>query len=105
MRFVETAIFTKSLHETLSDEKYRSVQLSLLLRPSHGPVIRGSGGLRKVRCRVQGRGKRGGVRIIYYWDEANDVIYLLFIYKKVEQDDLTPQQLKILRKLVREEFK
>ncbi len=60
--------------------------------------------LRKVRWGVRGRGKRGGVRVIYYWDDPSDTIYLLLIYKKVQQDDLTPQQIKILRRLVREEL-
>ena len=79
--------------------------LALLLRPECGTLIRGSGGLRKVRWTVPGRGKRGGVRVIYYWAKAEDVIYMLLIYPKSRQEDLTPRQLKILRKLVQEEFK
>ena len=76
-----------------------------MLRPALGPVIRGSGRLRKARWGASGRGKRGGVRVIYYWDEPNDTIYLLLIYRMVDQDDLTPRQLKMLSRLVREELK
>ena len=105
MRFVETPVFTGCLLETLTDDEYRSLQTALMLRPTHGAVIRGGGGLRKARWGAGGRGKRGGVRVIYYWDEAHATIYLLLIYRKVDQDDLTPQQLKVLRRLVREELK
>ena len=59
----------------------------------------------KARWGTGGRGKRGGARIIYYWDEPNDTIYLLLIYRKVDQDDLTPRQLKLLSRLVHEELK
>lgn len=105
MVFVETPIFTEAVLETLSDDEYRSLQISLILRPSQGAIMRGTGGVRKVRWRAAGRGKRGGVRVIYFWDEAREKIYLLLVYAKADQDDLTPQQLKIVKRLVREEFK
>ena len=105
MRFIETPVFTDSLLKTLSDDEYGSLQIALMLRPVLGPVIRGGGGLRKARWGAGGRGKRGGVRVIYYWDEPADTIYLILIYRKVDQDDLTPRQLKILSRLVREELK
>ena len=105
MRFVETPIFTHALRDTLSDDEYRALQWSLVLRPAQGNLIRGSGGLRKLRWRSGGRGKRGGVRVIYYWDTPAETIYLLLIYAKAKQEDLTPEQLKMLSKLVREELK
>jgi mRNA-degrading endonuclease RelE of RelBE toxin-antitoxin system len=105
VRFVETSIFTRALRDTLSDEQYRALQWSLLLRPAQGNLIPGSGGLRKLRWRSGGRGKRGGARVIYYWDTPAETIYMLLIYTKTEQEDLTPEQLKMLRKLVREELK
>jgi len=89
----------------LSDDEYRGVQLALLLRPEQGPLIPKSGGLRKIRWKRSGAGKRGGLRLIYYWDKDHDTIYMLFVYPKSDQEDLTPSQLKTLRKLVREELK
>lgn len=68
-------------------------------------LIPRSGGLRKVRWSMSGRGKRGGVRAIYYWVVADDQILMLFMYPKNEKDDLTPQQLKVLREIVEKEFK
>jgi mRNA-degrading endonuclease RelE of RelBE toxin-antitoxin system len=105
MRFVETATFTKEIQTLLSDEEYCALQHALLLRPKQGPLIKGSGGLRKIRWTQKGRGKRGGIRVIYYWDEAEEIFYMLFCYAKTDQDDLTPSQLKILRQIVREELK
>jgi len=105
MRFVETPIFTKGIQTLLGDEEYRALQQALMLRPQQGALIKGSGGLRKVRWGQKGRGKRGGIRVVYYWDEAEQVCYMLFAYSKVDQDDLTPSQIKMLRRIVREELK
>jgi mRNA-degrading endonuclease RelE of RelBE toxin-antitoxin system len=104
MRFTETPVFTKAIVELLDEEGYRVLQLGLLDRPSRGARIRGSGGLRKLRWRRQGQGKRGGLRIIYFWDEASETFYMLYAYPKSEQEDLTVQQLRVLSRLVREEF-
>ena len=104
MRFVETPVFTAAVTSLLSDEEYRQLELALLIRPEQGVLIRGSGGLRKLRWGARGRGKRGGVRVIYYWYPADQFFYMLLIYAKSEQDDLTPAQLRILRRLVKEEF-
>jgi hypothetical protein len=82
----------------------RSLQLALANRPELGPVIRGSGGLRKVRWALPSRGKRGGVRVIYFWDELSQTFYLLYMHPKNEQEELTARQLRILARLVREEF-
>ena len=105
MRFVETPAFTASVRRHLDDETYRALQLSLLLRPTQGPIIPGGAGLRKLRWAAEGRGKRGGVRLIYYWEPASQTFYMLYLYTKNEQGDLTSAQLKVLAKLVREEFK
>ncbi len=101
MIFVETSIFTKEVTRLLPDSEYRQLQVDLMLRPEAGAVIKGSGGLRKIRWNLPGEGKRGGLRIIYYYDPL-DTIYMLFPYKKTDQDDLTVSQLKILRNLVKE---
>jgi hypothetical protein len=83
---------------------YRALQLTLLLRPEQGPVIPGSGGLRKIRWGVDGRGKRGGVRIIYFWEKAKSTCYMLFLYRKNQQGDLTAAQVRTLARVVREEL-
>jgi len=104
MRFIETPIFTRAIVKFLADEEYRPLQLALLLRPESGRLIPGGGGLRKMRWSVKGKGKRGGCRIIYYWDEPSETFYMLYSYRKSDQEDLTPAQLRILRRLVRDEF-
>ena len=80
------------------------MQLALLLRPEAGRVIRGSGGLRKIRWSSRDKGKRGGCRVIDNWDEPSETFYMLDVYGKSERDDLTAQQLRALSRLVREEF-
>jgi hypothetical protein len=105
MRFVETPVFTAALRRHLEDEPYRQLQIALMLRPEQGPVIRGSGGLRKVRWAKAGGGKRGGLRVIYYWAPDEATFYMLYAYTKSEQGDLTAAQTRQLGRIVREEFK
>ena len=105
MVFVETRIFTDLVCKNLSDEDYRALQIALVLRPEQGPVISGSGGLRKIRWGAKGSGKRGGFRIIYFWDKPSATCYMLFLYKKSDQGDLTAAQVRVLARLVREEFR
>jgi mRNA-degrading endonuclease RelE of RelBE toxin-antitoxin system len=102
---VETPTFTRRVSEFLDAEAYRLLQLELAENPNRAPVIPRSGGLRKIRWQRPGRGKRGGARVIYYWAQSADVILLLLVYSKSEQDDLTREQLRTLRRLVEEEFK
>ena len=65
MRFVETPVFTRVITAAIPDEHYQQLQIALMLRPTQGDVIRGSGGLRKLRWAMPGAGKRSGLRIIY----------------------------------------
>ncbi len=102
---IETSIFTRQVLALLTDEEYSRLQMALVLHPDMGAIIPGSGGLRKVRWAVEGRGKRGGVRVIYYWAIIHDKILLLYLYAKNEQDDLTPDQLKVLRRIIEEEYR
>jgi mRNA-degrading endonuclease RelE of RelBE toxin-antitoxin system len=105
MVFIETPLFTKLATDLMPDDEYRKIQLALVLRPEAGKMIPASGGLRKIRWKSEGRGKRGGLRLIYFWDVREDKIYMLLIYKKNEQEDLNTNQLKILRNLVKELLK
>jgi mRNA-degrading endonuclease RelE of RelBE toxin-antitoxin system len=104
MIIVETHIFTRQVVLLLNDDEYRLLQSILANRPDIGLVIPSSGGLRKMRWGMIGRGKRGGVRIIYYWAVKQERILMLLIYPKNEKDDLTQPQLKILRKIVEQEY-
>ncbi len=102
MKFVETPIFTKRLNEMMSDEDYRKLQTALALRPEQGDLIKGGRGLRKIRWGGKHQGKRGGLRVIYYWDVKNETIFMLLVYPKTAQSELTPEQQKILSRLVME---
>ena len=104
MVFIETPIFTDLVLDLMSDKKYSELQQALLLNPELGDLISGSDGLRKVRWGVEGRGKRGGIRVIYYWKVKADQIIFLLVYPKNVQDDLTPAQLKKLKAVVAEEL-
>jgi len=104
MVIIETSIFTRQVQELLSDEEYRELQIALVQRPNAGAVIAGSGGLRKLRWATKGKGKRGGSRVIYYWAVTQDQLLMLFIYRKSEQEDLTREQLKTLKKIIEEEY-
>lgn len=84
--FIETRRFTKLVHDYLTDDSYASLQAALAERPDLGPIVRGSGGVRKVRWGQAGRGKRGGVRVIYYVVREEDVIWMLTIYAKNEEE-------------------
>ena len=105
MVIIETPIFTRKIQTILSDEEYRFLQIQLINNPDSGKIIRGSGGLRKLRWSLSGHGKRGGIRVIYYWFVSQDTLLLLFAYSKSEQDDLTPEQLKQLKRVVEGEYR
>jgi mRNA-degrading endonuclease RelE of RelBE toxin-antitoxin system len=104
MVIVETSVFTRQVQKFLSDEEYKQLQSELVNRPDVGSVIPGSGGLRKVRWGYQSQGKRGGVRVIYYWVAAHDRLLMLLMYPKNVQDDLTTTQLRTLRQIVEDEY-
>lgn len=105
MKFFETVIFTKQITALLPDTEYKELQKALCLNPSAGDVIIGSGGLRKIRWRTESRGKRGGIRVIYYWFVSDDEIFMLLAYGKSEKDDLSPRELSVLRSIVEGELK
>ncbi|MFQ5891088.1 MAG: hypothetical protein ACE5JR_13760 [Gemmatimonadota bacterium] len=92
MVVLETPTFTRQITRLLDPEGYRLLQLELVDKPQKGPVIPRSGGLRKIRWQAAARGKRGGIRVIYYWIPDRELILMLLAYPKTVQDDLTSEQ-------------
>lgn len=100
MVIIETRIFTRCINELMSDDEYRTLQETLVKRPGMGDVVQGTGGLRKVRWKQEGHGKSGGVRVIYYWMTEDEQLYMLYVYQKSKQEDLTAEQKKALKSIV-----
>jgi len=98
--FVETRVFTRQIRSVLDDESYAEFQQELARNPEKGPVISGTGGLRKVRWKLPGKGKSGGIRIIYLYLKLRGRIYLIFVFSKDECDNLTTAQKAELKKWV-----
>ncbi len=84
----------------MSDDEYRQLQEALITRPDMGDIIKSSGGIRKVRWKLEGRGKSGGVRVIYYWAVSDEQIYMLYTYPKSKKENLTKEQVAMLREVV-----
>ena len=102
MVFSESDSFTKKIYDVITDDEYSQLQWALVNNPESGSLIPSSGGIRKIRWAVQGRGKRGGARVIYYWVTENDEILFLDIYRKTEKDDLTKREIDFFKQLVKE---
>ena len=98
--FIETRLFTRLVREYLTDEEYRELQAVLMGNPQTGNIIPGSGGVRKLRWRAPGRGKRGGYRVIYYAKIAQGVIWMLTIYPKNVAENIPAHVLRRIRKEV-----
>ena len=97
MEFEELPAFTRQMTTLMDDDEFGDLQAALAARPEAGKLIPQSGGLRKLRWAGKGRGKRGGLRIIYFWWISKERISMLMVYPKNEQDDLTADQLKELK--------
>jgi mRNA-degrading endonuclease RelE of RelBE toxin-antitoxin system len=105
MVIVETRVFTRLITRLLTDEELRKLQIALVMRPEQGPLVRGGKGLRKIRWTLPGRGKSGALRVLYYWDRPQDRIYMLYVFEKPSQADLTAAQVKELARVIEEELR
>ena len=105
MEIVEAPAFTRYLHDYLSEEQYRALQLELVLNPEAGDVMPGAGGFRKMRWAdpARGKGRRGGLRVIFYYFERDQQIWLMTLYGKNEAEDLSPAEKKALKAAIEEE--
>jgi mRNA-degrading endonuclease RelE of RelBE toxin-antitoxin system len=104
--FIELPAFQRLRAVYLDDEAYRALQLELMQNPEAGDVIEGTGGLRKLRRPDprRGKGKRGGLRVIYYWWLGREQFWLFTVYDKDVADDLTPAQRKVLKQMLKTEL-
>jgi hypothetical protein len=103
---IELPAFTRNRTDYLTDEGFRSLQNALLDNPEAGDVIEGTGGLRKVRHTDarRGKGKRGGLRVIYFWWKAGAQFWLFTLYDKDTMDDLSPKQRTTLKGMLKREL-
>ena len=99
MEFIETSTFTKLVYTYLTEEEYLGLQGFLVRHPETGKVVRGSGGVRKLRWAAAGKGKSGGVRIIYYYKKQDGEIWLLTIYGKNVMENIPAH---VLRRIAEE---
>ena len=99
MIFIETTTFTKLIVSYLSDDEYRGLQGFMLEHPDSGKIIRGSGGVRKLRWATAGKGKSGGIRVIYYWKRADNEVWLLTVYGKSKRETIPSH---VLRQIAEE---
>ncbi len=95
--FIEAPVFSRQLPNYMDDEAYTTLQWALALHPEAGAVIPGSGGVRKMRWAGSGRGKRGGLRIIYYWRKSASEIWMLTLYAKNEAESIPAHVLKAIK--------
>ena len=96
--FIETRLFTRLVQEYLNDDEYRELQAFLMVNPETGDIIPGSGGIRKIRWRAPGRGKRGGYRVIYYAKLKQGVIWMLTMYPKNVTENIPAHVLRQIRR-------
>lgn len=101
--FIETRLFSRLVEEYLADDDYAELQQELMRDPEAGAVIRGSGGVRKLRWAAPGRGKRGGYRVIYFMRRANGVIWMVTMYPKNVADSIPGHVLRQIRKEIEDE--
>lgn len=96
---VRLPAFERSARDLLSEQEHRWLDVTLAQQPGVAPVIPGTGGVRKLRVALKGRGKRGVVRVIYYYRGAKERVYLILAYAKTTRTDLTAGERREIRKL------
>lgn len=99
IEFVETSIFTRQIKELATDDELKDLQAELIAQPDKGDIVKGTGGLRKVRMAVGNKGKSGSIRVLYVLALA-DKIYLVLAYPKAVKDSLTAEEKAKLKKIV-----
>ena len=102
MQVFATRTYERAVRKLLSDEARKEMEASIVVAPGAAPIIRGTGGIRKLRWAGSGRGKQGGIRTIYFYHAGPGAIYLLTAYAKSDRDDLTPADAKALSRIVAE---
>ena len=104
--FVELPPFERTRKDYMDDDAYSALQHELMANPEAGDVLEGTGGLRKLRQPDprRGKGKRGGLRIIYYWWLGGDQFWLFTVFDKDQAEDLTPDQRKALKQMLKREL-
>jgi mRNA-degrading endonuclease RelE of RelBE toxin-antitoxin system len=100
VQIVATRVYTRRVAKLLTEDERKAAEDEIAEDPLRWPVIRGTGGLRKARAARGSSGKSGGARIIFYYRSSEGIIYLLTIYDKSSQSDLSPTDKKALRKIV-----
>ncbi len=101
MLFIETSVFSNYIHEYLSEDEYADLQNFLAEDPYSGKVVPSSGGVRKLRWSAKGRGKRGGIRVVYYWKSARNEIWMLTVYSKNQKENIPSHILKKIAEEIR----
>jgi hypothetical protein len=106
MEFIEAPAFTRHVADYLNDDGYRELQAKLAANPELGDLMTGTGGFRKARWADarRGKGRRGGLRVIYYHFKSDSQVWLMTVYDKHEASDLTARQKKILRTVLENEL-
>ena len=94
IEFIETSLFTRLIYNYLDDDEYLGLQIYLLNHPDSGKIVPGSSGVRKIRWAIKGKGKSGGIRVIYFWKVSDDEIWLLTVYGKSERESIPGHILK-----------
>ncbi|MCY4140808.1 MAG: type II toxin-antitoxin system RelE/ParE family toxin [Rhodobacteraceae bacterium] len=102
MQVFSTRSYERAVRKLFGEEARKKMEDAIVAAPDAAPVIRGTGGIRKLRWAGSGRGKRGGIRTVYFYHAGPEAVYLLTAYAKANREDLTPADTRALSRLVAE---